>query len=289
MLLAYFYRRTFDDASMVVLPQQRWDDWRKVNERISIEAAVLPPEKFLDEVPKPTEAQIKAFYEQHKDADPGLHAMEGGRELPIATPGFASPRRVRVQYLLGSSTRRAEQMLEKVTEEEIKDYYERNKRLEFTKLDLPGEESFGSPEDAAPAATPGAGETQTSPPAEEAAAEEPPAEAAPAAEPAAPAASETPAVPAPRMPKPPARRRQRPPMTPRRTPHRPPKLRRPQIKTPRRRRPLVRRQRRREQRSIPRRPSPPTTIRSTNRWKTCVMRSARSWPRRRRSRNSSES
>jgi hypothetical protein len=145
MLLQYFYRRTYGDASLVVLPQQRWDDWRKVNERISIEAAVLPVEKFIGEVPEPNETQLLAFYNEYKDFDPGRYQMEVGRELPMAEPGFAEPRRVRLQYLLGSISGRTEKLLETVTEEEIKEYYERNKRSEFTKLGLSGLESFGTP------------------------------------------------------------------------------------------------------------------------------------------------
>lgn len=91
-----------------------------------------------------------------------------------------------------------------VTEEEIKDYYERNKRRDFTKLGLPGDEAFGAPADETPA-EPAAAETPAAetPAGEDAAktqAEEgaatistPAAEAAetpaePATEPAAPAA-----------------------------------------------------------------------------------------------------
>ncbi len=143
MLLQYFYRRSYGDASLVVLPQQRWEDWRKVNERISIEAAVLPVEKFIPEVPAPNENQLLAFYNEHKDVEAGRFQNETGRELPLAEPGFAEPRRFRMQYLLGSLAQRTDQMMDKVTEEEIKDYYERNKRSEFTKMGLPGEDTFG--------------------------------------------------------------------------------------------------------------------------------------------------
>jgi hypothetical protein len=209
MLLAHFYRRTYADASMVVLPQQRWDDWRSVNERISVEAAVLPVEKFLAEVPEPTDAQLMAFYNNYKDADPGRYQNVGGRELPISDPGFAVPRRVTLQYLLGNLNARTEKLMPSVTGDEIEDYYERNKRRDFTKLGLPGDEAFGAsatqtPAEPAASETP-AGEdaaktqaeeeaTAPSKPAGEAA--ETPAEpAAPTAEPAAEPATE-PAAPA---------------------------------------------------------------------------------------------
>ena len=105
MLLAYFYRQAYTDASLVVLPQERWEDWRKVNERISIEAAVLPVEKFIAEVPDPSEGELLKFYNEHKDVDPNRFYAIGGRELPAPEPGFAEPRRVRLQYLLGSLAR----------------------------------------------------------------------------------------------------------------------------------------------------------------------------------------
>jgi hypothetical protein len=165
MLLAYFYRRSYADASLVVLPQERWDDWRKVNERISVEAAVLPVEKFIGEVPEPTDAQLRAFYNDYKDADPNRYFTVGGRDLPSHEPGFAEPRRVRLQYLMASVAGRADQFLEKVTEEEIKQYYEDNK-VDFIRMGLPGDDAFGTPETDAPAT-----ETPQTPAAEQPAAE----------------------------------------------------------------------------------------------------------------------
>jgi hypothetical protein len=211
MLLQHFYRRSFGDASLVVLPEQRWEDWRKVNERISVEAAALPVEKFIPEVPEPNENQLLAFYNEYKDVEPGRFRNESGREVPVAEPGFAEPRRFRLQYLLGSVAGRAEQLMEKVTEEEIKQYYEDNKRTEFTKSSLPGEDAFNPPADDAAEApatdngtaaeqSPPASEDAQTPPADEA---QPPAET-PAAEPEAPAASGAEATEAPAEPQTPA-------------------------------------------------------------------------------------
>jgi hypothetical protein len=136
LLLAYFYRRAYEDAGAVVLPEQRWEDWRRVNERISLEAAKLPVEEFLDKVAEPTEAQLKALYEEFKEADPDMMVSVGGREMPSPNPAFAVPRRVKLQYLLGSVAERTKKQLDSVTEADIADYYERNKRKEFTKSDM---------------------------------------------------------------------------------------------------------------------------------------------------------
>jgi hypothetical protein len=198
MLAAYFYRSTYEDATAIVLPQERWNDWRRVNERISLSAAVLPVETFEKDVPKPTESDLLAFYNERKDVEPNLHVTfdNGATSLPAPNPGFAQPRRVRLSFLLGSVGERSEQYLDKVTEDEIADYYERNKRRLFVKTD------FGSEEDEAPApgeeAAPGdESATEEEAPAEGSAADRE-AEAAPATtraaeEPAA--AAETPAAP----------------------------------------------------------------------------------------------
>ncbi len=137
LLLAYFYSQSYADAGFVVLPEQRWEDWRRVNERISLQVATLPVESYLEKVPEPTNVQLTALFEQYGEAVPNRYASVGGRELPIAEPGFAEPRRVQLQYLVGSVAERTEQLLDSVTEEEIVDYYERNKRLDYVKEDDP--------------------------------------------------------------------------------------------------------------------------------------------------------
>jgi hypothetical protein len=98
MLLAQFYRRMYADQSMVVLPQERWNDWRKVNERISLQVAELPVDKFLAEVPKPTDAQLEAFYRtQRRRSESLLHdrrtrpAVSRARLRPAAPRALAVP------------------------------------------------------------------------------------------------------------------------------------------------------------------------------------------------------
>ena len=147
MLLSHFYKQAYSDAGAVVLPEQRWEDWRRANERISLTVARLPVEKFLDQAPEPTDAQLRTLYDQYKDSDPRMFVTIGTRELPSPNPGFASPRRVKLQFLAGNVAARTQKLLDTVTEEQIADYYERNKRLEFTKT-KEDELDFGSEEPA---------------------------------------------------------------------------------------------------------------------------------------------
>jgi hypothetical protein len=187
MLAAHFYTRMYADPALVVLPHQRWQDWKQVNDRISIQAAILPVEKFLAEVPEPTEEQLLGLYNDFKEFDPGRRVDVGGRILPSPDPGFAEPQRVRLQYLKGSVTELAEKLLDKVSETDVAYYYEQHKETDFLKMDVPAsptapaEEATESTDPPAPAAeTPAATETPAEP-------------AAPSGEPATPAA-ETPAT-----------------------------------------------------------------------------------------------
>jgi hypothetical protein len=188
LLLSYFYRRAYEDEAAIVMPEQRWEDWRRINEKISLTAAVLPVQRFLGDVPEPTEADLKRLYEQFKDKEPDLVYNVMLRELPSPDPGFAEPRRVKLQYLVGSVAERTKALLDTVTEEEIADYYERNKRSEFTKMEADAAEDFDNdaPADAGGAAASGedspAEEAESTPPASES---EAPAAEAPAAEEAA--------------------------------------------------------------------------------------------------------
>jgi hypothetical protein len=145
LLLSYFYQAGFADAGLVVLPTQRWDDWRRVNERISLQVAVLPVEGFLADVTEPTEGQLKKLYDEYDDVEPDDILTIGGRELPSPNPGFAVPRRVKLRYLKGNVAERAATLLDSVTEDEIADYYEQNKLLfvktEDTELDFGGEDA----------------------------------------------------------------------------------------------------------------------------------------------------
>ena len=105
-----------------------------LNDRIALEAAVLPIEKFVSEVPQPNDGQLIDFYEQHKNRIGGSIVRMAGIELPSPNPGFREPRRVKLNYLLGDVTVWTQEMLSNVTNEEIADYYERNKRTQFVKL-----------------------------------------------------------------------------------------------------------------------------------------------------------
>lgn len=133
LLMTHFYTTSYTLSSAGAMPEERWEDWKRLNERIVVEAAVLPTESFVSEVPEPTDAQLKSFYEEHKDRVDGSFDLVSGVPLPSPNPGFREPRRVKVQYLEGNVSDWTLKLQESVTEEEIADYYERNKRTLFVK------------------------------------------------------------------------------------------------------------------------------------------------------------
>ena len=188
-MLARNYITSHQFAWETITPQQRWDDWLTVNDRVVIEAAAMPAESFITEVDNPSDADLARFYEEHKDRVPMPEAI-GQLELPSATPGFAIPRKVDAQFIEADYDEYLTKLEAEVTDEEIAKYYEENKEL-FIKADTglidsteekpvegePGkQESTTDPSTTPPAETP---PSETTPPAETAPAE-------PATEPAPP-------------------------------------------------------------------------------------------------------
>ena len=133
LMMENSYMGSYSLATRGILPEERWQDWKRINERISLEAAILPADKFLSEVPDPTDTQLLQFYELHKDRIDGTQHLVMNTRLPSADPGFREPRRVKIQYLLGSLSDWTQKMTETVSEVEIAEYYEENKEFQFVK------------------------------------------------------------------------------------------------------------------------------------------------------------
>lgn len=174
LLAVQSYLGSFTFSRMTVLPEQRLDYWRKLYDRMILEVVPVRAETLLDKAPEPTDAELTAFYEEHKDFDP-QPVRVAGVELPSPDPGFAVPRMVTLQYLRADFNAFVDKAAAEVTDEEVAKYYEENKNL----FVATGEGLFESE----PAAD--------GPPAEQAPAEDAPAEESSETE---PAAEETPAA-----------------------------------------------------------------------------------------------
>ena len=102
----------------VATPQQRWTAFRKVNVKNSIEATTIPVEAFLKSVPEPADSELLAFFKDH------------AQKFPTAKgePGFRQQARVKLAYL-EADYEAIEAKVTPPTDEEVAEYYEKNKEF----------------------------------------------------------------------------------------------------------------------------------------------------------------
>jgi hypothetical protein len=98
-----------------VTPGQRWDYYCRVNREATIACVPVKVENFVGEIKKPDEETLKAYFEKYKDRTPNPYSSE---------PGFRTPQRVDIAYFIANLEKFA--VPEKITEEEIQTYYEKN-------------------------------------------------------------------------------------------------------------------------------------------------------------------
>jgi len=118
-------------------PDQYWNFYKKLNVREELEVAALPVKDFESEVPEPTEAEKKTFYETYKAVSPNQKGP--------GTPGLFQPPKVKVEYLLVDYVD-TEKQVAAVTDEQIKAYYEENKESLYKNNPIPDDPSMNAPE-----------------------------------------------------------------------------------------------------------------------------------------------
>ncbi|MFN5757859.1 MAG: hypothetical protein ACK48M_13905, partial [Planctomycetia bacterium] len=103
-------------------PGWRWDYYRRLAQKATIEAVPVPVESVAADVPAPTEQQLRAFFEQYKNdlPDPRSDA-----------PGFREPRRAKYEYLVAKREVFEAEAAKEVTDAEISAFYEKNKETMF--------------------------------------------------------------------------------------------------------------------------------------------------------------
>ena len=113
-------------ALLGTTPAERWEYFQRLRRSATTQMIPVPVEKFVSKVADPDDKVLKEFFEKYKTdyADPSS-----------PEPGFHEPRRVKIEYIVAKRETFADP--EAVTEEEIKDYYEKNKNPFFVRTDLP--------------------------------------------------------------------------------------------------------------------------------------------------------
>ncbi len=121
-------------------PGQRWDYFNRVKRSANIEAIAVPVANFAGQVQTPTDEELTAFFEKHKN------------QYPIPTspePGFRKPATIALQYLKLDG----DKLLASVSEDEIRQRYEKDKATYdqlFQKLDKAAEKAEGGKDASAP-------------------------------------------------------------------------------------------------------------------------------------------
>lgn len=126
-MLAETYWHSYLALVGTITPHQRWEDWAKFNDRVVIESVALPVGDFVDEVPDPTDQELRDFYEAYKDRAPTNVLVQPYTELPSPEPGFRIPRRVEVHYIEANYENLVAQIAAEIPQEEIRQYYEEHK------------------------------------------------------------------------------------------------------------------------------------------------------------------
>lgn len=160
-LLALRLRSMFRRSLAGLTPAQRWDYFQRLKREVTIQSIPVPVSDFLDDVPDPDEATLRAFFEEHKYEPDDPTSPE---------PGFLEPRKVAIEYLKAEYESFFNREREAIPLEEVKQYYEEHKdryrREELPSLDdekpptAEAEPKAGEPEE--PAAPEGPAEEERS-------------------------------------------------------------------------------------------------------------------------------
>jgi hypothetical protein len=105
-------------------PGWRWDYYRRLEQGATVEAVPLVVETFVDKLPEPSEAGLRAFYDRYKDDLPRPRS---------ADPGFRQPHRARYDFLVAKAGVFREEEEKKVTDEQIKAFYDERKAALYKK------------------------------------------------------------------------------------------------------------------------------------------------------------
>jgi peptidyl-prolyl cis-trans isomerase D len=108
-------------GSPVVTPLDVFTAYRDQNERVAVKAASFPVANFISGVGEPSRDEVQAYYEKYKDSLPD----------PVRdTPGFKIPRQIKAEILSIDGEALARSFQDKLTEAELRSYYE-NRKTEF--------------------------------------------------------------------------------------------------------------------------------------------------------------
>jgi peptidyl-prolyl cis-trans isomerase D len=108
-------------GAAVVTPLDVFRAYRDQNEAVGVKAASFPVSNSVASVPEPSQAEVEQYYAKFKDDLP---------DPTRQTPGFKIPRQLKVEILAIDGAALARSIEAKLTESELRAYYE-NRKAEF--------------------------------------------------------------------------------------------------------------------------------------------------------------
>ncbi|MGO9811887.1 MAG: hypothetical protein ACLP53_14075 [Isosphaeraceae bacterium] len=114
----------------VVTPYDVYRSYRDQNERVGAKIVEMPVDSFLSKVSEPAASEVRALYDKYKDVLP---------DPTSETPGFKIPRRVQLEILSLDGNALARGLRDKVTEAELRSYYENHKSEFEVPSELPAD------------------------------------------------------------------------------------------------------------------------------------------------------
>ncbi|MCE2727849.1 MAG: hypothetical protein LW698_13915 [Planctomycetaceae bacterium] len=103
-------------------PGWRWDYFRRLEQSATVEVVPVVVETLAANVAAPSEATLRAFFEQYKDDLPAARSAE---------PGFREPHRAKYEYLVAKTETFEAAAAKEVTDAQVAEYYEKNKTSLF--------------------------------------------------------------------------------------------------------------------------------------------------------------
>jgi hypothetical protein len=116
VLAAMQLESMFRVSLLGITPAERWEYFARVKQMAAIEALPVPVANYVSRVEDPKDEELKAFFEENKER----------YSLPDSPqPGFHEPQKIALEYFKAE----VEKLAASVTDEEIKQRYEKNKDL----------------------------------------------------------------------------------------------------------------------------------------------------------------
>lgn len=124
-IMAGQMKTAFGISMRPVAPSTRWNWFQRLNRNLTAEVAAVPVDRFIKDVPEPSDSQLRKFFEDHKN---NLH------DSSVAEVGFTEPNKVAFQYVKGVPSQK---LLDSIPKEDVEKYYEANKEPMFRKPTKP--------------------------------------------------------------------------------------------------------------------------------------------------------